>query len=271
MARRCLARWARGRRVKSVVVHDARVLGRAPRSALAALEGTRFTAFDRRGKHLLLTLMQGRARVGLWSHLGMTGKWVRRQDGTAPRFSRVALRLDDETVLHYADLRLFGRLRVVEGADFGRVPELAALGPDPLHDGVDVERLATRLARSKKPIKPLLLDQRLLAGLGNIQASEALFRARIDPRRPAQSLTRAEVGRLAKGIVSSIADTLSDFAAHGVVGRGRDIVYVEEPGTPNPFRVYGREGERCPRCGRATIVRVVQEGRATFYCPRCQT
>ena len=130
-ARRCLARWARGRRVESVVVHDARVLGRAPRSALAALEGTRFSAFDGRGKHLLLTLMKGRARFRAVVPPGDDRQVGPAPGcGTAPRFSRVELRLDDDTVLHYADFRLFGRLRVVESADFGRVPELAALGPE---------------------------------------------------------------------------------------------------------------------------------------------
>jgi formamidopyrimidine-DNA glycosylase len=142
---------------------------------------------------------------------------------------------------------------------------VAALGPDPLKDGVDQEHLAARLARSAKPIKPLLLDQRLVPGVGNIQASEALFRAAIDPRRPARSLTRPEMGRLGRAIRASIDHTLEDLMAEA-----GDVLYVEEPGGPNPFLVYDRAGERCPRCKRGLITRLGQLGRSTFFCPRCQ-
>jgi formamidopyrimidine-DNA glycosylase len=164
---------------------------------------------------------------------------------------------------------MFGRFRVVPGARFEEIAELAALGPDPLNDGIDGTALARRLARLRTPIKVALLDQTLLAGVGNIQASEALFRARIDPRRPARSLSSAEVGRLAAGIRASIAFTLKSFAAEGADGGDADIGYVEE-GSANPFLVYGREGARCPGCRRSTIVRIAQAGRATFFCPRCQ-
>ena len=116
-----------------------------------------------------------------------------------------------------------------------------------------------------------MLDQTLLAGVGNIQASESLFRAGLDPRRPARSLSPAEVKRLAAAIRKSIDFTLKTFAAAGADGDGGDIGYVEEGTAPNPFLVYARAGERCPRQGKGVIVRIVQAGRATFYCPRCQT
>jgi formamidopyrimidine-DNA glycosylase len=266
-ARQLLERWSRGRRLRRVVVRDKRVIAGGPRSLEALVKG-RFERFERRGKHLLITLLHGHQPIGLWSHLGMSGKWLRRQPGQEPpRFSRVAFELYDGDVLHYDDLRLFGKLRVVKDAAFEGQPVIAALGPDPLNDGVDVKRLAERLGRSKKPVKPLLLDQRLVPGIGNIQASEALFRAAIDPRRPAASLTRAEVGRLARGMRASIDYTLRSFK-HDV--RGKDIQYVEDPAGPNPFKVYDRAGQKCPRCKRGTITRLVQAGRATFYCDRCQ-
>ncbi len=124
----------------------------------------------------------------------------------------------------------------------------------------------------KGPIKVALLDQTLLAGVGNIQASESLFRAGIDPRRPARSLSAAEVKRLATSIRKSIDFTLKTFAVAGADGGGADIGYVEERTAPNPFLVYGRAGERCPgKESKGVIVRIVQAGRATFYCPRCQT
>jgi len=206
----------------------------------------------------------------------MTGKWLhRRASDPSPRFSRVRIDLDDGASLHYADLRLFGRFRVVAGASFEALPDIAALGPDPLADGIDVDRLAGRLARTRLPIKVAILDQTLLHGIGNIQASEGLFRAGIDPRRPARSLSRAELARVARGLMDSIQFTLKTFARSGA---DADIDYVEERKIPNPFLVYGRAGERCPRCRRAkrgrevgTITRIVQAQRATFFCPRCQT
>jgi formamidopyrimidine-DNA glycosylase len=206
--------------------------------------------------------------IGLWSHLGMTGKWVRRlSDDPRPPHARVDLTLDDGSRLVYVDPRMFGRLRWVPGARFDAVAELRALGPDPLTDGIEAPRLAERLAGlpARLPIKVALLDQSLLAGVGNIQASEALFRARIDPRRPAASLSRAEVGRLRRGILASIAHTLETLASGDA-----DIRYVEEDRSENPFLVYDRAGQVCPRCKRARIVRVVQAGRATFFCSNCQ-
>jgi formamidopyrimidine-DNA glycosylase len=178
--------------------------------------------------------------------------------------------------LCYVDRRMFGRFRLVPGARFESIPEIAALGPDPLNDGIDVPAFATRLARMKTtPIKVALLDQTLLAGVGNIQASESLFRARIDPRRPARSLSWTEVKRLAAAIHKSIDFTLKTFAEAGADGGDADIGYVEERTAPNPFLVYGRAGERCPQCPsnstKGVIVRIVQAGRATFYCPRCQS
>jgi formamidopyrimidine-DNA glycosylase len=271
VARRYLARFCAGRTVRRVVVHEARSVRPRGAQALAGLRGARFVAFDRRGKHLLLTLVRGRAPIGLWSHLGMTGKWVRRQpDEPPPRFSRVELHLDRGEVVHYADLRLFGRLTLVERADFASIPVLAALGPDPLHDGLDGPALAARIGRSRRPLKIALMDQTAIAGLGNIQVSEALHRAGLDPRRRADTLTAVEVGRLARSILASVRQTLTRFEREVLGPRASDVRYVEEPGTPNPFRVYGRAGERCPRCRQGKIARLVQGGRATFFCPRCQ-
>jgi formamidopyrimidine-DNA glycosylase len=271
VAARNLRRWAVARRVRAVEGGPSPVLRPGGPRALRPLEGARVTGVERIGKNLLVSLAHGRSPVGLWSHLGMTGKWLRRRSGEpAPRFSRVRLALDDGAVLHYADMRLFGRLRVVPGARFDEVPDLAALGPDPLRDGVDPARLRERLGRLRLPIKVALLDQRLVAGVGNIQASEACFRARIDPRRRASSLTRAEVGRLARAIVASIRYTLARFEDEGVTRDDADIAYVEEPKTPNPFRVYDRAGERCPRRDGGVIRRIVQAQRATFFCPKCQ-
>lgn len=268
IATRHLRAWASGREVEGVET-EARAgrlfrPGRA-KGFEAALRGRRVASVRRVGKQILVRLERdGEEPLGLISHLGMTGKWLRRTRGEAPpSHSRARLLLDDGVVLHYRDPRLFGRLRVVPRASFEEVPEIAALGPDPLTDGVDVRRLARELLRRRSPVKVALLDQSLLAGVGNILASEALHRARIDPRRRARDLTRAEVRRLAVAVVAAIRETIAREERP-------EVTYVEEPGAENPFLVYAREGERCPRCRRARLRRLVQAQRSTFFCPRCQ-
>ncbi len=266
IAARNLRRWTAGRRIVRVEADPrARRIFRpaSPAAFARAVEGARFGEIRRVGKQLMLRLEKDGAPLGLLSHLGMTGKWLRRAAGDAPtRFSRARLALDDGAVLHYDDLRLFGRLRVAPGARFEDVSEVAGLGPDPLDEGVDPGRLADALARSRLPVKVRIMDQRLLPGVGNIYASEALFRARVDPRREARALTRAEVRRLAGAIPAAMREGIARQESP-------EIAYVEEGGE-NPFLVYAREGERCPRCGRAELRRIVQAQRSTFFCPRCQ-
>jgi formamidopyrimidine-DNA glycosylase len=270
IAARNLRAWALGRRIEGVETDPAARRLFRPGSGAAfarSLRGRKVESVRRTGKHLLIALGPGRGPgkgdLGLLSHLGMTGKWVRRAPGEEPPgHSRARLALDDGATLHYRDPRLFGRLRLVPGARFDEVPEVRALGPDPLERGVDPERLASLLARSRRPIKVLLLDQRILPGTGNIHAAEACFRARIDPRRRAGSLSPAEVRALCRAVLASFREALA-------AEEGPEIVYVEEGGE-NPFLVYAREGERCPRCRRAAIRRIVQAQRSTFYCPRCQ-
>jgi formamidopyrimidine-DNA glycosylase len=278
IAARNLRTWTKGRGIDSVDAdRGARYVFRpaGPAAFARALRGARFRSVRRIGKNLLLSLEKDRAPMGLLAHLGMTGKWLLRagvrgaqphrdpRHEDTPRFSRARFHLDDGSVLHFCDMRLFGRLRVVPGARFEEVPEIAALGPDPIEEGIDRGRLHEGLARSKLPVKVRILDQRLLPGVGNILASEALFRARIDPRRRSESLSRREAGALADAVLASVRESIA-------LEEGPEITYVEEPGAENPFLVYAREGERCPRCRRAAIARLVQAQRSTFFCPRCQ-
>lgn len=267
-AARSLRRWAAGRRIEGVLVDPkvARIFRPAtPRTFAKRIAGARFDGIRRIGKHLLVTLERDGTKVGLLAHLGMTGKWVLR-DGAddAPRHSRAAFRLDDGRTLHFSDQRLFGRLRLVPGARFEAVPEVAALGPDPIDDGIDAGRLAAALGRSRLAVKVRIMDQAVLAGVGNIYASEALFRARVDPRRPAGDLSRAEVARVAGAILGVLEESIARDE------HGDELTYVEEPGASNPFLVYDQAGARCPRCRRAAIERIVQAQRSTFFCPRCQ-
>lgn len=267
IAARNLRAWTKGRAIDGIEAdRGARYVFRpaGPAAFARTLSGARFRSIRRIGKNLLVSLETARAPIGLLAHLGMTGKWlVRDGDAQVPRFSRARFRLDDGRVLHFCDMRLFGRLRVVPGARFEEVAEIAALGPDPLEQGIDRERLHEALARSRLPVKVRIMDQRLLPGVGNIVASEALFRARIDPRRKSSSISRREAGAIADAVLGSVKETIARE-------EGPEITYVEEPGSENPFQVYAREGERCPRCRKAKIVRVVQAARSTFFCPRCQ-
>jgi formamidopyrimidine-DNA glycosylase len=153
---------------------------------------------------------------------------------------------------------MFGRIEVAKDD----VPGWTKLGPDPVVDGIDVARLAKILARRKRTVKETLLDQKVLAGIGNIQAIESLWRAKIDPRTRADALRPADVRALAKAIHWSIDRTLE-------VEHAEEITYVEEDRSANPFMVYGKRGKPCPRC-KTGLERIVLGGRGTYLCPGCQ-
>ena len=257
-ARVSLEHWLRGATIESIEVGDGRILDGSAARLQRSLVGERVRAVDRRGKWLRVALEHG----ALFSHLGMTGKWVRVKPTETRRFER--LRIDARLrgasrSVRYLDPRLFGRLVF---ADDGELPEWGALGPDPLHDGLDRDALFEALQRRSAPIKPTLMDQALIAGLGNIQVTEALFFARIDPRRPSRSLSKKEVNALVRGTDKTLRKTLADQV-------GPEIMYVEEPGAENPFSIYGRGGEPCPRCGEK-LHKIVLGGRGTVFCTSCQ-
>jgi formamidopyrimidine-DNA glycosylase len=273
VASRNLRRWMDQRKIRGVepLEGSKRIFRPETASAMDALVGARFHDVRRVGKNILMTLETRSGPAGLWSHLGLTGKWVHRAAGAPePPFARVAIELDDRSWLYYVDTRIFGRLRLVPGAAFEEIAEISALGPDPLNDGIDARELHAKLAKISKPIKVAIMDQALLPGIGNIQAIEGLHRAAIDPRRPAKSLSQADVNHLRTGLLDSIEFTLASFAADGADGGSSDITYVEERRGPNPFLIYGRKGEPCPRCKKGVITRIVQAQRATYFCPNCQ-
>jgi formamidopyrimidine-DNA glycosylase len=222
------------------------------------LEGDRVVSVERRGKYLLLRLDSG---LDLLVHLRMTGGF----HWQPVTHERAVLELDDGTRLAYRDVRRFGTWLVLAGAEL--VPYLATKnGPEPLGRRFTSRWLGPQLARRKAPLKAVLLDQRVVAGLGNIYADEALWRARLSPLRPANGLSGEEVGRLVRAIRASLragierqGSTLSDYRApDGTAGSMQD-----------EFRVYGRDGEPCSRC-RTTIAKTRVGGRGTWFCPRCQ-
>src|SRR6266404_360978 len=259
IASRQLRAWLKGRRVVSARAERSRVIRGQTPARFASLAGHRLTDIERFGKWMLLLFDGGE---GLVSHLGMTGKWIRRRaEDPPPSHVRASLTLDDGNAVDYRDMRLFGRLIRGKTAELRQSAGLRALGPDPL-DGIDVDRLHSVLARTRRTMKEALMDQRTLSGLGNIQVSESLHRAKIDPQRPALSMTRAETERLADAIGDSLTATLREEDSP------EPITYVEEGGE-NVFLVYDREGQPCTTC-TTPIRRIVQGGRSTFYCPVCQ-
>lgn len=259
VAARQLRAWARGRLIERALATRSRVIrGQAPRR-FAGLAGHRLQEIERHGKWMLLRFDGGE---GLVSHLGMTGKWIRRRRSeAAPSHVRATLELDDGHAIDYRDPRLFGRLVRGPVDRLRKLPSLTALGPDPL-DGIDVARLHRVLSATRRSLKEALMDQRTLAGLGNIHVGESLHRAGLHPERAASTLSAAEAEALAAAIGRSLREALDKEDGD------TPITYVEEGGE-NIFLVYDRAGQPCVACG-TEIERIVQGGRSTFFCPVCQ-
>jgi formamidopyrimidine-DNA glycosylase len=243
-----LRRHAVGRTIMRVrLLHPA--LERRLRPAqLRALARASIRRVERRGKHQLLHLDDGRV---LHAHFRMNGDWAIGETGAPlPKFARAAIDFDDDTTLVFVDSRALGTLDLHPA---GVELELG-LGPDAADPAWTANDLLAALAARRGPIKPALLDQRLVAGLGNIYAAEALWRAKIGPRAPCRSLPRAKVVALRKAIATVI------LRATGSRYTDDDTVKLD---------VYDREGLPCRRC-RTPIERIAQGGRSTYFCPTCQ-
>jgi formamidopyrimidine-DNA glycosylase len=215
---------------------------------LRALAGARITRVERRGKHQLLYLDDGRM---LHAHFRMNGDWALGDTGAPlPRFARAVIDLDDATSLIFVDSRALGTIDLhPAGAELD-----LGLGPDAADPEWTATQLAGELARRRGPIKPALLDQRLVAGLGNIYAAESLWRARLNPSTACNAIPRARVVALRKAIAAVL------LRATGSRYTDDDTVTLD---------VYDREGLPCRRC-RTPIERIVQAGRSTYFCPSCQ-
>ncbi|MTJ82519.1 MAG: bifunctional DNA-formamidopyrimidine glycosylase/DNA-(apurinic or apyrimidinic site) lyase [Telmatospirillum sp.] len=231
------------------------------------LRNRRVTRIDRRAKYICAVLDDG----WVWLvHLGMSGRMlVGPVDGTPPgRHDHVRLETDDGRRVLYHDPRRFGLMDLVPAADLAAHPLLAGLGPEPLDDAFTTAVLLRAFAGKVTPVKTALLDQTVVAGIGNIYACEALYRAGIRPDRDAGDLPRRQVDRL----VSAIKDVLTEAIAVG----GSSLRDHRRPDGElgyfqHSFAVYGREGEPCPKCGCGEGVRRMgQSGRSTFYCRRQQ-
>jgi formamidopyrimidine-DNA glycosylase len=264
--RRGLAPVLVGHRIAHLAMHRPDLRRAMPRDLKKALTGRRVDALDRRAKYLLARLDDGKTLV---VHLGMTGRWfVPPADRPPNLHDHVVIDLDDGTRVVFNDARRFGHIDLVRTpADLAHYPPLAGLGPEPLEAAFDGPGLYAALARRRTSLKALLMDQRVVAGLGNIYVCEALFRARLDPAGHGSAITRKQANLLAASIKAVLAEaiesggsTLRDYVnAAGAAG------YFQ-----HKFDVYDREGKPCVNDPSHTIARVTQGGRSTFYCPRCQ-
>ena len=252
----------RGRRVLDVVVRDRRLRWPVERGFEGHVRGQAALAVERRAKYLLLRFPAGTAII----HLGMSGSLRVLAAGTPPlTHDHWDLVLEGGQVLRFHDPRRFGSLHWTP-ADPSRHPLLKDLGPEPLSDGFDAGHLFRASRRRRVAIKLLIMNSHVVVGVGNIYASEALFRARIRPTRAAQRLTRAEAAALARAIREVLAEAI---ATGGTTLRD----YVNAEGIPGYFRqqlfVYERGGEPCRICG-ARVRQVTQGQRSTYYCASCQ-
>ena len=263
----------RGKTICGVSVRRAKVLApTSPQQFRRTLLGAKFTGLSRRGKYLLFQIFAaGRKKpVTLLGHLGMTGRFfLARKSERLPRHAAVVIDLGGENFI-YEDTRYFGRLTL-------DVSAIGKLGPEPLGNDFRPAAFAESLKRSRQAIKVRLLDQTVVAGIGNIYASEALFHARISPRLPARTLSRSQVTRLWRAIRKVLAAAIEcgSTVPLNFGGRKSDGIFYfgRAPGAMDYYeerlRVYGRVGRPCPNCG-GSIKRIKQAGRSTFYCPRCQ-
>lgn len=256
-----------GRRVELAEVRRENVVRGSAAAFADEVEGRRVESVERRGKYLVFRLDGDRV---WWSHLRMSGKWRFDPDGAAPlpEYARVVFELDDGARLVFQDVRTLGEMEVVSAERWADRSD--ALGPEPLEEAFTAEALLARLERSRRAVKELLLDQSVVAGLGNIYVVEALWRARVSPRRRGINVGPERGRRLHRAIVDVLSEAVGQA---GTSLGGTYLNWADDEGGRGRFRAflsaYGREGEPCPRCG-TPIRRFVQAQRSTWYCPTCQ-
>lgn len=255
--KRELERAVLGKKISEVIVHNPYVI-RQPKQAefVQGLKNAVLKNIIRKGKLLIIELSNGKA---LAVHFKMTGQFI--YPGNA-KASRVSFKFSDGNTLDFNDRRMMGELRLLD--DWRSLKFVNELGPEPFE--ITEEKFKQMLAAKKTKIKPLLMDQTFISGVGNLYAAEALFRARINPTRPASSLSEKEKASLFK----ETKDTLSEAIHY----KGSSVdQYVQLTGAPGDYakhhKAYGREGKPCVVC-KTPIKRIALGGRGTYFCPKCQ-
>ncbi len=271
LCRHLAPRLKRRRIVTSRVLIPRVIRPLSARSFATRLSGATFTSLERRGKYLRMDLTRAQRRLTLIAHLGMTGRlYLLPRGAAAPPHAAIQFDLGTKQLL-FEDPRQFGRMTF-------DVSALSRLGPEPLDPAFTLSRLRQRLGRSQQSIKVRLMDQSVLAGVGNIYASEVLFEAGIGPHRRTRTLSAEELKRLHRALqrVLRLAVRRGSTIALDFSGRdSRDKLFyfgsfrAAQRDYKETLRVYGRQGQACVRC-QGPIHRLQQAGRSTFHCPRCQ-
>ncbi|HEX2781525.1 MAG TPA: bifunctional DNA-formamidopyrimidine glycosylase/DNA-(apurinic or apyrimidinic site) lyase [Gemmatimonadaceae bacterium] len=263
---RDLDRALSGRRITAVVVSRPDVLREVPAEQLATrLTGASITRCWRRAKLVVIDLDTGDRIVVQPRFTGALLLDAGELDERERRFSTLHLVLDDGRLLHYRDIRRLGTVALMSPARFDQYS--AALGLEPLDPAVSSERLSVLLRGSRQAVKKVLMDQRVVVGIGNIYANEALWRAGVDPSREARSLSPREVAALHHGIVSVLEESIE---ARGTSFRDYRDASGGRGGFVEKLAVYGRGGLPCPRCGARLVETHAVDGRTTVFCARCQ-
>jgi formamidopyrimidine-DNA glycosylase len=277
--RRGLAPAMEGARFAKVEVRDRRLRWPIVKDFEKRLMGRTVTGLGRRAKYLLADLSSGEV---LLMHLGMSGSFRVGQDAKPGAYyhersksaahDHVVFHMSNGEVITFNDPRRFGSMKLVARAKIEQEPLLRGLGPEPLGNEFDAAMLARACAGKKTSLKAALSDQRIVAGLGNIYVCEALFRARLSPRRRASTI--ADRNGLPNGRAEALVDAIKAVLNDAIAAGGSSLRdHRRADGSlgdfQHNFQVYDREGEPCPHCG-GKIKRIVQTGRSTFYCPSCQ-
>ena len=256
-----------GRRLVSVVAHRPDLRIPIPPDLSRRLTGRTVTAIERRAKYLLVHMDDGQVLI---VHLGMSGRLYIATPGenAEPPHIHIRLRTEDGTEIRFQDPRRFGLVALTRADLLASHPMLVGIGPEPLDAGFDRPCLEAALAGRRTPLKAALLDQRTVAGLGNIYVCEALWRARLSPLREAATVRGTRAGRLVEAIRAVLGDAIEagGSSLRDYVQADGELGYFQ-----HRFAVYDREGQPCPDCTcRGVVRRIVQSNRSTFYCPARQ-
>ena len=264
---RALRRAVLGRQIVAAEIHLPKLISPTSPSVFnRKLKGSRISGVGRRGKFILIGLDSGKVLV---VHLRMTGKFlVLTPDDSLPRHAHAVFYLDDERRLVFRDQRQFGVMKLVANSRLSKAKGITELAPEPFSDEFSVGYLKETLARSRRTLKTLLLDQTRVVGLGNIYAAEALFRAGINPFKTASDLSARRVERLHQAIRDVLRAAVSGSSTSRInLENPNGFSYGEAFG--KVWQVYEREGRACFKCG-SRIRRLTHGGRSTYWCPRCQ-
>jgi formamidopyrimidine-DNA glycosylase len=268
--RRDLEKETVGRRIKQVEATGMRSIRRyrTKKQFAQQLEGRKITGVDRKGKYLLVRLEEGDVLV---VHLGMSGQLLRVKSAREPleKHTHVIITFTQGGQLRYVDPRTFGELFVTAQDEVEKqVPELAHLGFDPLESMMSWVRFGELLAERKTKLKALLMDQKFIAGIGNVYSDEILFAAGLRYDRSSETLSSQEIRRLYRGVVETLQDAIKHRGSSLADEQYRDL-FGALGEYQHQHKVYDREGQACRRC-RSTIARVRLGGRSTFLCEQCQ-